>query len=236
MTQSLYLDTILFDLDGTLADTAPDLARTLNLLLIERNTPPLPFDQIRPHVSNGAAALVTLGFSLESNAPGFDELRQRFLELYTANLCRGTTLFPGMAELLQQIEQQSMRWGVITNKPARFTEPLMKALGIAARAACIISGDSASKRKPDPEPMLLACSQIGVEPGNCLYIGDARRDIDAGLNAGMQTLVANFGYIGTHDSPADWQAHGIIETPLAIMDWLQQYNRNLNNKRQQTPS
>jgi phosphoglycolate phosphatase len=175
--------------------------------------------------------LVTLGFGLDDANPGanpgFVELRQRFLEIYTDNLCRQTTLFPGMDELLQQIEQHSLHWGVVTNKPARFTEPLLEALGIAQRAACIVSGDSASKRKPDPEPMLLACRQIGVQPGTCLYVGDARRDIDAGLNAGMQTLVASFGYIAAGDQPADWQAHGIIDTPLAILDWLHAYNHRV---------
>ena len=225
------LDTILFDLDGTLADTAPDLANTLNLLLAEQGRAALPFDRIRPHVSNGATALVTLGFGQDSDEQtdqdSFERLRQRFLDIYAEHLCQHTTLFPGMAELLQQIEQQSLRWGVITNKPARFTEPLLEALGIARRAACIISGDSAGKRKPDPEPMLMACRQMGVQPDNCLYVGDARRDIDAGLNAGMQTLVAGFGYIGEMEQPNDWQAHGIIDTPLAILDWLHQYNHRL---------
>jgi len=221
------LDTILFDLDGTLADTAPDLAQTLNLLLEEQGRPSLPFATIRPHVSNGATALVTLGFGLTSEDPDFDALRRRFLDIYADHLCRHTTLFPGMDELLQQIERQSMRWGVVTNKPARFTEPLLEALGLGQRAACIISGDSTVQRKPHPEPMLLACRQLGVVPGNCLYVGDARRDIDAGRNAGMQTLVAGFGYIGEHDPPDDWQAHGIVASPMSILEWLQQYNQRL---------
>lgn len=220
------LNTILLDLDGTLADTAPDLALTLNLLLTEHKKPTRSFEEIRPHVSHGAAALITLGFDLDSNSPDFEPLRQRFLDLYSDNLCQHTRLFPGMEALLEQIEQRSLRWGVITNKPARFTEPLLKALGIAARAACIISGDSTRKRKPDPEPMYLACQQIGVQPHNCLYVGDAQRDIDAGRNAGMQTLVARFGYIGKEDKPESWQAHGMIDTPLAILDWLQHYNQS----------
>lgn len=224
------LNTVLFDLDGTLADTAPDLAATLNLLLHENNQPPLAFDQIRPFVSHGALALVTLGFGLTAEDPHFDTLRQRFLELYSAHLCVATVLFPGMDELLAQIEQQSLHWGVITNKPAQFTEPLLSALGLADRAACIISGDSASKRKPHPEPMLMACNQIGVNPGNCLYVGDAERDIAAGLSVGMQTLVARFGYIGANDKPDQWQAHGIIDTPVAIMDWLHRYNQTIENR------
>jgi phosphoglycolate phosphatase len=222
MTQKL--DTILFDLDGTLADTAPDLALTLNLLLQEHDKPALPFALIRPHVSHGATALVKLGFGIDERAAAFEDLRQRFLDLYADNLCRETVLFPGMAELLDQLGQQSLRWGVVTNKPARFTEPLLQQLGIAARSACIISGDSTVKRKPDPEQMHLACKRLGISPAQCLYVGDAERDVTAGRAAGMQTLVATFGYLGEHDDPHAWQAHGIISTPGAILDWLHGYN------------
>jgi 2-phosphoglycolate phosphatase len=227
---SQKLDTILFDLDGTLADTAPDLAQTLNLLLQENARAMLPFPLIRPHVSHGATALVKLGFGLNNeDAPEFIALRQRFLDIYSDNLCRQTMLFPGMDTLLDDIEQRSLRWGVITNKPARFTEPLLQQLGIAERSACIISGDSTDKRKPDPAPMFLACEKIGVMPGQCLYVGDAERDITAGLNAGMKTLVAAFGYLGEQDRPEHWQAHGIISTPEGILDWLQNYNDQLND-------
>lgn len=221
---SNQLNTILFDLDGTLADTAPDLANVLNILLAEENQPPLPFEIIRPHVSNGATALITLGFRINTQEPRFDSLRERLLTLYSENLHLHTTLFPGMWELLEKIEQTSMRWGVITNKPARFTEPLLVALEISKRAACIISGDSTQKRKPHPEPMLLACEKLSVQPEHCLYVGDARRDIEAGLSVGMQTLVAGFGYLDANDPAENWNAHGIIDTPLAIIDWLQQYN------------
>lgn len=226
MHHNLHLNTILFDLDGTLADTAPDLALTLNRLLAEYDKPPLPFDHIRSHVSQGAATLITLGFGIHADSDMLSPLRQRFLDIYADNLCQETQLFPGMDALLQQIEQQSLQWGVITNKPARFTEPLLKALGIAARAACIISGDTTSKPKPDPEPMYLACQEIGVMPENCLYVGDAERDITAGLNAGMQTLIARYGYIDAQENLGDWQAHGIIDTPMAIIDWLHAFNRN----------
>jgi len=225
---SQRLDTILFDLDGTLADTAPDLALTLNLLLQENARASLPFPLIRPHVSHGATALVKLGFGLPEGTAEFETLRQRFLDIYANNLCQQTVLFPGMENLLDDIERHSLRWGVITNKPARFTEPLMQKLGIAARSACIISGDSAGKRKPDPEPMHLACEQIGVSPGQCVYVGDAERDIIAGLNAGMKTLVAAFGYLGEQDRPENWRADAIISTPQAILDWLQGYNDQLD--------
>lgn len=229
MAHTQHLDTILFDLDGTLADTAPDLALVLNLLLAERKMQTLPFELIRPHVSHGAAALISLGFKVNSAEPGFKPLRQRFLDLYSDNLCQHTRLFPGMDELLINIEEQGLRWGVVTNKPARFTKPLLEALGIADRASCIISGDTIQKQKPDPEPMLLACRKIGAQPAKCLYVGDARRDIEAGLNAGMQTLVASYGYINDQDPAKNWHAHGIIDTPAAILDWLQRYNHALTN-------
>lgn len=229
-TMNLKLDTIFFDLDGTLADTAPDLAHTLNLLLQENARATLPFTHIRPHVSHGATALVKLGFGVTEEAAEFGSLRQRFLDIYADNLCRHTVLFPGMPALLDAIEGHSLRWGVITNKPARFTEPLLQQLGIAGRSACIVSGDSTARNKPDPEPMYLACEQIGVKPGQCLYVGDAERDIAAGLNAGMKTLVAAFGYLGDRDRPEQWRADGIITTPQAILDWLQRYNDNLDDK------
>lgn len=228
------INTVLFDLDGTLVDTAPDLATTLNLLLQENNRAPLPYDQIRPVVSNGAMALVQLGFGdlyRADDTTAIEPLRQRFLEIYSQNLCQATRLFPGMAELLNQIEQQGLLWGVITNKPARFTEPLLKALGIAARAACIISGDSARRRKPHPEPMLMACELIGVESATCVYVGDAERDIAAGLGVGMQTLVARFGYISTDVNPDQWQAHAIIDSPQAIMTWVELYNQDIASER-----
>ncbi len=221
------INTVLFDLDGTLADTAPDLAITLNLLLQEKNRPPMAYEQIRPVVSNGAMALVKLGFGDLQDEDETETLRQRLLEIYSQNLCQGTQLFPGMAELLASIEHQGLYWGVITNKPARFTEPLLAALGIATRAACIISGDSARRRKPHPEPMIMACEQIGVVPAACVYIGDAQRDIAAGLGVGMKTLVAQFGYISANDNPDDWQAHAIIDSPQAIMRWVEQYNQHL---------
>jgi len=226
---SQRLNTILFDLDGTLADTAPDLALTLNLLLQENDKAALPFPLIRPHVSHGATALVKLGFGLNEDAPEFNTMRQRFLDIYADNLCRDTMLFPGIDDLLDDIERRSLRWGVITNKPARFTEPLLQKLGIADRSACIISGDSADKRKPNPEPMHLACEKIGVTPEQCLYVAHAGRDITAGLNAGMKTLVAAFGYLGEHDRPEQWRADGIISTPQAILDWLQGYNDTLDD-------
>jgi phosphoglycolate phosphatase len=212
--------TVLFDLDGTLADTAPDLARALNELLIENARNPLPYETIRPHVSHGARALIALGFGLEPDTPYFELLRQRLLAIYQAGLCRETKLFPGMDTVLDALPTRGCNWGVVTNKPAFLTEPLMAALGLDARAACIVSGDSTNNRKPHPEPMLHACALAGSRPEQCLYVGDAERDVTAGKMAGMQTLVALFGYIGDNERPQDWGADGMIQNPHELLDWL----------------
>ncbi|OGI42299.1 MAG: phosphoglycolate phosphatase [Candidatus Muproteobacteria bacterium RBG_16_64_11] len=212
--------TVLFDLDGTLADTAPDLAGALNALLVENGRQPLPYEAIRPQVSHGATALITLGFGLTAGAPGFEALRQRLLAIYQAGLCRETKLFPGMAAVLAGLRARGCNWGVVTNKPAFLTEPLMAALGLDAGAACIVSGDSTANRKPHPEPMLHACALAGSHPDQCLYVGDAERDVTAGKMAGMPTLVALFGYIGDNERPQDWGADGLVQTPAGILEWL----------------
>jgi len=218
------IKTVLFDLDGTLADTAPDLAWALNQVLIEQGREPLPFETIRPVVSHGGMALVRLGFAIEPSHPEFDALRNRLLEIYRANIARETTLFPGMAQLLDTLEARGLNWGVVTNKPAWLTEPLLEALGVHHRAAAIVSGDTLPQRKPHPAPMLLACEQAGSTGPQCLYVGDAERDIEAGRAAGMKTLVALFGYIGDDDSPEQWQADGAVETSLAILEWLERHH------------
>ena len=212
--------TVLFDLDGTLADTAPDLAYALNQVLIEQGREPLPFDTIRPEVSNGGVALTRLGFNLEKEHPDFPPLYQRLLEIYRDNIARETTLFPGMADLLDSIEQNNMNWGVVTNKPAWLTEPLIDALGLTERAACIVSGDTCENRKPHPEPILHGCQLAGSKAQDCVYIGDAQRDIESGNRAGMRTIVALFGYIADNDKPEDWGADVMHQTPTDIQKWL----------------
>ncbi len=211
---------VFFDLDGTLADTAPDLAYALNTLRKEQQLVPLPYADIRPVVSHGATALLRLGFDVGPGHISYDFLRQRLLEIYNAHLTYKTRLFPGMAALLQALEDRRIPWGVITNKPGWLTEPLMEGLGLAQRAACIVSGDSTPNTKPHPGPMLHACRQTGLEGEQCLYVGDARRDIEAGNSAGMKTLVALFGYIGADDAPETWQADGLVERPLDILRWI----------------
>ena len=212
--------TVLFDLDGTLADTAPDLAHALNLLLAEHGRQALSVDQVRPEASHGSIALIRLGFGLEPEHPEFEPLRRRFLALYADHICEHTRLFPGMNQVLDGLTEQGLNWGVVTNKPARLTEPLLERLGLAAEAACIVSGDTTDNRKPHPAPMLYACRRAGSEPAQCLYVGDAERDIAAGREAGMPTLVALYGYIGGHERPQDWGASGMIRAPLEVLSWL----------------
>lgn len=214
------LRTVLFDLDGTLADTAPDLAYALNAVLREQGRAALPFTRIRPAVSHGASALIRLGFSIETDDANFEPLRLRLLDIYQQHLADQTTLFPGVPELLGHIEQRGMNWGVITNKPAWLTGPLMDKLGLTQRAACIVSGDTTARRKPDPEPMLYACSKAGSAVQECVYIGDAERDIEAGRRAGMRTLVALFGYIAHDDTPHAWGADGMINAPQDVLAWM----------------
>ncbi|MFQ5759572.1 MAG: HAD family hydrolase [Acidiferrobacterales bacterium] len=217
------LRTVLFDLDGTLADTAPDMAQALNLLLRENDYEPLPFDSIRPWVSHGGLALVRLGFGEERGDVELENLRQRFLEIYAENLCRETRLFPGIPQLLAMLSENGFNWGVVTNKPGYLTEPLVAQLTIQPPPACIVSGDTTTNRKPHPEPMLLACKQAGSDPHECLYVGDAERDIHAGKRAGMKTLVALFGYITDSEDPETWGADGMIRAPMEVFDWLKQH-------------
>jgi len=220
MVKTKNIKTVLFDLDGTLADTAPDLAFALNELLLENNKTALPLEMIRPVVSHGGKAIIELGFGISANNSEFEVLRQRFLDIYLVNIVNQTTLFEGIAEVLTQIESKNLNWGIVTNKPAWLTAPLMEQLKLTNRAVSIISGDTLQQCKPHPAPMLLASKEAGSEATECLYVGDAERDIIAGNNAGMKTLVALYGYIGTNDTPANWKANGSINHPLEILDWL----------------
>lgn len=218
--RSRPLRTILFDLDGTLADTAPDLAYALNQVLSEQGRPALPLAQVRPLISQGGRAMVEVGCGLPQQDPRFEALYQRFLNLYQGNLATRTELFPQMKEVLAEIEARQLSWGIVTNKRAFLTLPLVRALGLADRAACVISGDSTARPKPHPDPLLLACEQTGSRPRQCLYVGDALRDVVAGRQAGMRTLIALFGYIPPGEDPLQWGADGTITTPLELLGWL----------------
>lgn len=216
------IKTVLFDLDGTLADTAPDLAGALNYVLKSHNYEPLPYETIRPFVSHGGVALTTLGFGKAH--PEFDTLYKELLAHYQANIANETKLFEGMHELLLELEKNNMNWGVVTNKPAWLTEPLMEALNLSSRAAAIVSGDTLEQRKPHPAPILHACEQAGSDASECIYIGDAERDIEAGNRAGMPSIIALFGYIDKSDTPNNWGAHATIKHPKEILSIIKSLN------------
>jgi phosphoglycolate phosphatase len=210
---------LLLDLDGTLLDTAPDMGGALNRLRAERNLDPLDPPTIRPVVSHGAARLVALGFP-QATGEEFEQLRLRFLELYSQNLAEGTCLFPGVEAVLDELERRGLPWGVVTNKPAWLTDPLLAGLGLDRRAACVVSGDTVAERKPHPLPLLHAAGLIGVAPSRCVYAGDAERDIQAGRAAGMTTVVAAYGYLSEADDPESWGPSGIVADPTDLLAWL----------------
>jgi phosphoglycolate phosphatase len=209
---------LLFDLDGTLLDTAPDMAGALNRLRVEHSREPLPFEEIRPSVSHGAFGLVSLGFPGATSLE-FETLRKRFLELYAAQLAEGTRLFDGLEQVLSACESQGLHWGIVTNKPAWLTDPLLARVGLAGRACCVVSGDTVAQRKPHPLPLLHAAQLTGVAPELCVYVGDAERDVIAGRAAGMQTVVAKYGYLGPNDHPETWNATGLVDRPEQILEW-----------------
>jgi 2-phosphoglycolate phosphatase len=189
---------VLFDLDGTLADTAPDLAAAVNALRTERGLAPSPYALLRPTASAGARGMIGAAFGLKPGDAGYEELRLQWFARYEAAMAVHTTLFDGITELLDGIRAAGMDWGIVTNKPARFTDPLVPQIGLA-HAACIISGDTTPHAKPHPAPLLEAAHRLGLEPGQCWYVGDDLRDIEAGRAAGMVTVGCNWGYCGAID-------------------------------------
>lgn len=211
------LKAVLFDLDGTLIDTAPDFVNVLNSLRTEKQLPPLPAADIRAQVSNGARALVKLGFDLNEGDTGFAELLDDLLERYLANLAIDSALFPGLDMLLAQLEADGIPWGIVTNKPSRYTFPLLEQLNLDKRCSVAICPDHVTHKKPHPEPMLLACSKIDV-PANCTaYVGDHIRDIEAGKNAGCYTFAAAWGYVEPDDNIMAWGADEISSTPADLV-------------------
>ncbi|MEM7502754.1 MAG: HAD-IA family hydrolase [Pseudomonadota bacterium] len=210
MTERLNGDcqAVLFDLDGTLIDTAPDMVRILRDMLVAYDAPDLPYARVRSVVSNGSLGLVRLGFPSASDAL-LKALQQEYLDRYEADVCRDSTLFPGLAELLVALETAQHPWGIVTNKPERMTTPLVEQLGLGGRSACTVSGDTLPQRKPNPEPLWHACRLAKLDPSRTLYVGDAERDIAAGRAAGMPTLAAAYGYITEDDDPAGWGADAI---------------------------
>lgn len=214
------VDTVLFDLDGTLVDTAPDLGHALNEMRRRRGMPALPEALTRPQSSHGSQGMLRLGFGIAADHADFPALRQEFLTTYAAHLTARSTLFPGMAEVLASLEGRGLKWGVVTNKPARYTEPLLAHLGLMVRAACVVSGDTCPQSKPHPAPLLHACQVAASTPAQCLYVGDAARDVEAATAAGIPSLVALYGYLGEQDQPERWGAAGFIRSPAGLLDWL----------------
>ncbi len=210
---------VLLDLDGTLLDTAADMAAALNRLRAEHGAAPLGHDVIRPHVSHGAAALVRLGFP-DVPEDEFQRLRARFLDVYASDIANATTVFPGFEPVLASLEARKLPWGVVTNKQTSLTTPLLAHVRLADRAACVVCGDTVAHRKPHPAPLLHAAALMKIEPQECVYVGDAERDVQAGRAAGMHTLVALFGYLGKHDHPELWQADDLIREPADLLGWL----------------
>lgn len=203
--QDGYFEAVLFDLDGTLVDTAPDMVAVLQAMQAHHGREPVTYERGRAQVSNGAIGLLGLGFPDVEITFGGD-LHQEYLERYAEMLCESSRVFAGLEVLLERLEADDCPWGVVTNKPEYLTNPLLDALGLSARSACTVSGDSLPVRKPDPAPLLLACDMAGVDAWRSIYVGDASRDIEAGLRAGMATVAASYGYIADGDDPRDWGA------------------------------
>ncbi len=211
---------VLFDLDGTLVDSAPDLAAALNRLLLEEGKPALPYNLIRDQVSNGGNALVELGFGVKLGEPNQPELRQRLLNNYQEKIADNSSIFAGLEELLKEFDRQPVPWGIVTNKPRIYTDLLLRELRI--NAAAVVCPEDLGVSKPDPAPLLLAARQLATPPEQCLYVGDHIRDIEAGRRAGMQTLVAGFGYIGINEQPTTWGADFIANTVPELNAWIRQ--------------
>lgn len=211
---------LLFDLDGTLIDTAHDLADTLNTLLDQCQRPTLPFTQIRPYISDGTPGLLKLGFGIERTDPDYAGLAKMFLDLYQDYFTLKSQLFEGVNEVLMQLQQHHLPWGIVTNKPQRFTNPLVQHLGLSQRTHCCVSGDTLAVSKPDPAPLLYASEQLKTVADDCIYIGDAERDIVAGQRAGMCTVAALYGYIRPEVDPKSWQADHYIQDPLEVLQLI----------------
>lgn len=209
---------ILFDLDGTLADTAPDLAAAVNWLRTERGLEPTPYAILRPTASAGARGMIGAAFGLKPGDDGYEELRLAWFDRYQSAMAEHSTLFGGVVELLEGIRADGMEWGIVTNKPARFTDPLVPQIGLA-HAGCIVSGDTTGFAKPHPAPLLEGARRLGIAPEHCWYVGDDQRDVEAGRAAGMVTVACAWGYCGSID-PSTWGADYLLETPADLLATL----------------
>ncbi len=211
---------VLFDLDGTLIDSAPDLGGAADKMRTDRRLPSLPLNVYRPMAGAGARGMLSVAFGMSPDSPDFLNMREEFFCNYEARMTANTIMFAEVAELIAQISQQNLRWGVVTNKSKRFTDPLTAAMPLFKTAETIVSGDTTPHSKPHPEPLFEAARQLGVSPSRCVYVGDDERDIVAGLAAGMWTVAACYGYLGSHADVSAWGAHAQINSPLALLQLL----------------
>ncbi len=219
MSSTFNLSCVLFDLDGTLVDTAPDLIACLNKALIIHGFNEVTSDKLKPFISHGAMAMIDYCVEQADEATK-DKILETMLDCYQNNIAEHSQFFSGITETLETIESLGLKWGIVTNKRERFTNPLVEALMLTNRAACIVSGDTTANSKPHPEPMLAACKQANVKPEECVYIGDAVHDINAGKNANMKTLAAIYGYLKADDEPQTWGADALIESPEQLTSWI----------------
>ena len=211
---------VLFDLDGTLVDSAPDLAGAGNEMRLQRGLPALPYEQLRPMVGSGARGMVGAALRVTPDDPDFAALRDEFLARYEARLTRETRIFDAVLPVLAALDSASIRWGIVTNKVARYTHPVVQGLGLASRAAVVICGDSTPHSKPHPAPLLEAARRIGVAASGCVYVGDDLRDVQAGRAAGMRTIAAAWGYLGLGEPISAWNADAVIDSPAELLQWL----------------
>lgn len=218
---------ILFDLDGTLLDTSADLAAALNNVLISQKVSPLSVIDIRPAISSGVAGLLNLGLQIKKQDPIFPSLRKQFIDYYTQHICVHTHLFPGVEILINYLQEKKYPWGIVTNKSSALTEHLIKNFLLLSKAKCIIAGDTLKYSKPHPQPLLHACQCIDCLPENCIYVGDAKRDIEAANAAGIYSLIALYGFIGDKEDVNKWNASAKISTPLDIIKYLEQFHSGL---------
>jgi 2-phosphoglycolate phosphatase len=221
------LKTVLFDLDGTLLDTAADLGFAINKLAEQQGLPPLPMEKIRPVASDGSKALLKLAFDMDDTHPEFESYRENFFNFYQQHLSVGTKLFPGMDKVLDQLDQYQIKWGVVTNKATRFAKDLLTDLELADRCCCIVGGCCVPRLKPHPDSLLLACELSECAPKECVYVGDHERDIEAAKFAGMRSIAALYGYLAKDASPEFWNADYYIDQPQDLLCWLEK-QRSIN--------
>jgi phosphoglycolate phosphatase len=214
------IEAVLFDLDGTLIDSAPDLGAAVDKMRVDRGMPSLPLLHYRPMAGAGARGMIGLAFGFTPEHPEYDQLKEEFFRNYESCMTERTFAFDGIEAMIQDLVSLKMPWGVVTNKSKRFAEPLTQAMPLFKTAAVVISGDTTPHAKPHPEPLLEAARRMGIEPARCVYVGDDERDIVAGLAANMKTVAATYGYLGLHTDVEQWRAHAQIQSPGALLKLL----------------